>query len=127
MHSDPIADMLTRIRNAQAVKKPTVDIPISRLNSAIINILKTEGYVKDVLASGDMITIALLYDKNGKPKIKRLKRISKPGRRIYEGKRTLPSVLNERGIAVVSTSKGLMTNKQAKGQNLGGEIVCEVY
>ena len=127
MHSDPIADMLTRIRNAQAVKKPTVDIPISRLNSAIINILKTEGYVKDVLASGNIITIALLYDKNGKPKIKHLKRISKPGRRIYEGKRTLPSVLNERGIAVVSTSKGLMTNKQAKGQNLGGEIVCEVY
>jgi len=128
MHSDPIADMLTRIRNAQAVKAETVEILFSKVNLAILKLLKESKYIKDIrVDNGVKIEVFLTYNKNGQPKITHLKRISKPGRRIYVSKNKLPRVLNNYGVAIVSTSLGLMTNKQARQKGIGGEIICEIY
>jgi small subunit ribosomal protein S8 len=128
MHSDPIADMLTRIRNAQAVKVETVEILFSKVNVAILKLLKENNYIKDIkVDEGIKIEVFLAYKKDGQPQITHLKRISKPGQRIYVGKNKLPRVLNNYGIAIVSTSSGLMTNKQARQRGLGGEIICEIY
>lgn len=129
MHSDPIADALTRIRNAQIVKKTTVLVPFSKTNDAILTILKEQGYIKKCALSSDKLSIDvhLLYDKNGLPKIKHIKRISKPGRKIYAKKDKLPSVLNNFGLALISTNKGIITNKQAREMKLGGEVLCEIY
>ncbi|MDX9893140.1 MAG: 30S ribosomal protein S8 [Patescibacteria group bacterium] len=132
--TDPIADMLTRIRNAQAAAKPEVVLPFSKIKFAIAEILQQNGYIKKVtrLEAGkqdskfDQLKLELKY--SGKePAIASLKRISKPGHRVYVAKEELPSVLNNLGIAIISTSKGLMTNKEARKQNLGGEIICEIY
>lgn len=132
--TDPIADMLTRIRNAMAVKKPEVILPFSKIKLTIAEILKQHGYIKDVDVIDDgslgvsfkSIKIVLKY--NGKePAITYLKRISKPGLRRYTTKDELPVVLNNIGIAIISTSQGLMTNKEAKKLNLGGEVICEIY
>lgn len=131
--TDPIADMLTRIRNAMAVSKPEVVLPYSKLKFNIAQILKDSGYVKNVekidtgasSVAGDL-KIVLKY-KGKESAISNLKRISKPGRRVYASKDELPVVLNNLGIAIISTSQGLMTNKQAKKSNLGGEIICEIY
>lgn len=129
--TDPIADMLTRIRNAQAVHKATVLVPYSKLKHHLATIFKEEGYVRDVtkttLADKPMLSITLKYSTAGESVIHDLQRISKPGRRVYAGKQFLPYVLNNYGIAIVSTSHGLMTNKQARKQNLGGEVICEIY
>jgi small subunit ribosomal protein S8 len=136
--TDPIADMLTRIRNASAVKKHEVLLPMSKIKHEIAKILKVEGWVNDVeiikmpsaknkFSSFDELKIILKYKKSGRPTISSIKRISKPGLRIYANKDNLPVVLDNFGMAVISTSKGLMSNKEAKKQNLGGEVICEIY
>ena len=128
--TDPIADMLTRIRNALTVKKETVNIPVSNLKREIARILLEEGYVKDVKEEGEgyeaNLVITLKYA-DGKPVIGGLERVSKPGLRSYSGAKTMPKVLGGYGIAIVSTSKGIMTDKQAKAQNVGGEVLCFIY
>jgi small subunit ribosomal protein S8 len=135
--TDPIADMLTRIRNASAVKKSEVVLPMSKIKHELAKILEKEGWVQDVSVekfgqeSGktnfDQLKIGLRYKKTGKPAITSIKRISKPGLRIYVDKDNLPRVLNNHGIAVLSTSQGLMTNKEARKRGFGGEVLCEVY
>ena len=128
--TDPIADMLTRIRNALAVRKEKVEIPASNMKKAIANILLEEGYVSGVeFAENDHegnIVVTLKYA-NGKSVIGGLERVSKPGLRTYSGAKNLPKVLGGYGIAIVSTNKGIMTDKQAKAQNVGGEVLCYVY
>lgn len=135
--TDPIADMLTRIRNASAAKKSEVVLPMSKIKYSIAKILEKEGYVGSVNVEKseakknksfvfDELKIALKYD-NGKSVISSLKRISKPGLRVYVNRDELPRVLNNLGIAIISTSQGLMTNKEARRKNIGGEVVCEIY
>ncbi len=129
--TDPIADMLTRIRNALTVKKETVEIPASNMKRAIADIMLKEGYVKDVKEEDDgyngKLVITLKYAENRTPVINGLERASKPGLRQYSGAKTMPKVLGGYGIAIVSTNKGIMTDKQAKAQNVGGEVLCYVY
>lgn len=127
--TDPIADMLTRLRNALAVKKAEVIIPCSKIKLAIADILKKNGYIVDYEKTDDNygeIKVILKY-RDGKPAITFLKRISKPGRRVYVQKDELPVVLNSLGIAIISTPQGVMTNKSAKKAGIGGEILCEIY
>ena len=132
MTSDPIADMLTRIRNANTAKHDTVDIPSSKIKVAIADILVKEGYIVkyEIIEDGILKTIrvTLKYgaDKNEKI-ITGLKRISKPGLRVYAGKESLPKVLGGLGIAILSTSKGVMTDKEAAELKIGGEVLCYVY
>jgi len=127
--SDPISDMLTRIRNAQAVQKPTVIMPASKVKTGIAQVLKDEGYItdfRDVEIDGKPgLEITLRY-MQGKGVIETLKRVSSPGLRQYRGKDDLPKILNGLGIAVVSTSKGIMTDKAARSAGEGGEILCTV-
>jgi small subunit ribosomal protein S8 len=127
--TDPVADMLTRIRNAQSAAKAEVQMPSSKLKVAIGKVLKDEGYIEDysVVESGSKasLTIALKYYQ-GKPVIEQIRRISKPGLRIYRAKDDLPSVLGGLGVAIVSTSKGVMTDRTAKANGLGGEVLCTV-
>ncbi len=131
MNADPIADMLTRIRNAQSVKKSEVLIPFSRLKFEIAKILKHEDYIKELEKIEEtkfpQLKIILKYDKNKEPAIKNIERISKPARRVYVNKNKIPQVLNGLGIAIISTSQGLMTNKEAKRKGVGGEILCEIW
>jgi len=127
--TDPIADMLTRIRNASAVKKTEVVIPFSKIKFAIAELLVVEGYVGKVKKTDDnygQIIIKLKYI-DDESAIKNIKRISKAGRRVYVSKDKLPRVLRDLGISIISTSKGIMTNKQARKQGIGGEVLCEVY
>jgi len=126
--TDPIADMLTRIRNAAAIRKPEVVLPLSRVKFEIAKILEKEGYLAGVekTESKDGLTLKLKYGPDGSA-IRDIRRVSKPGRRVYAPKTGLPRVLNDIGVAIVSTSAGLMTNKEARKRGLGGEIVCEVY
>lgn len=135
--TDPIGDMLTRIRNASAVKKSDVTMPMSKLKLRVAEILEKEGWVQKVevikassdksKSSFDELRIVLKYKKSGKSSINSIKRISKPGLRIYAGKDELPKVLNNLGVAILSTSHGVMTNKEARKRKVGGEILCEVY
>jgi len=138
--TDPISDMLTRIRNASAVKKTEVVFPMSKIKFAIAKILEAEGWIQkaEILKGGldknsgkgsafDQLRIVLKYKKSGKPVITSLKRISKPGFKVYVNKNELPKVLNNLGIAVISTSQGLMTNKKARQKGMGGEVICEIY
>ena len=129
--TDPIADMLTRIRNANTAKHSTVDIPASNMKKAIAQILLDEGYIKSFEeiesdAQG-IIRITLKYDENGNRVIAGLKRISKPGLRIYAPKDELPKVLNGLGIALISTSKGIMTDKKARELGIGGEVLAYIW
>jgi len=132
MLTDPISDYLTRIRNAAAAGKRVVEIPASNLKKEMTKILFDQGYIlsykfEDTTAQGS-IKIALKYDKASKqPIIKKLERVSKPGLRKYVSNNELPRVLNGLGIAIVSTSKGVMTNKKASQENVGGEVLCYVY
>lgn len=127
--SDPIADMLTRIRNAQGVQKATVAMPSSKLKVAIANVLKDEGYIEGFAvsqASGKAeLKIGLKYYA-GRPVIERLERVSRPGLRIYKGKNQIPSVMNGLGVAIVSTPKGVMTDRKARATGVGGEVICYV-
>lgn len=129
--TDPIADMLTRIRNASDAKHKTVDVPASNMKRSIANILLEEGYIKSVEEikneNQGIIRITLKYDEKGAKVIAGLKRISKPGLRVYASKDELPKVLNGLGIALISTSKGIKTDKEAREQNLGGEVLAYVW
>lgn len=127
--TDPIADLLTRIRNAQTARKAEVSMGASKLKQAVVKVLKDEGYVADFRIAADggkaTMTIALKYF-DGRPVIDRLERISKPGLRIYRGKDELPKVLGGMGTVIVSTPKGVMTDKQARAIGQGGEVICIV-
>ena len=129
--TDPIADMLTRIRNASAAKHKTVDVPASKMKKAIADILYNEGYIKSVeeIANENqgILRIALKYDENGAKVIAGIKRISKPGLRVYASAEKLPKVLNGLGIALISTSKGIKTDKEARQEGLGGEVLAYVW
>lgn len=129
--TDPIADMLTRIRNASSSKFKTVDIPASNIKRAIADILFKEGYIKAYEEIKDdaqgIIRISLKYDDKGVKVISGLKRISKPGLRVYASKEELPRVLNGLGIALISTSKGIMTDREARKENLGGEVLAYIW
>jgi small subunit ribosomal protein S8 len=127
--SDPISDMLTRIRNAQAVQKTTVNIPASKVKTGIANVLKDEGYITDyreVTVDGKLALEVTLRYMQGKGVIETMKRVSRPGLRTYRGKDELPKILNGLGIAVVSTSQGIMTDAAARAAGQGGEILCVV-
>ena len=129
--TDPIADMLTRIRNANSAKHKEVDVPASNMKRAIAQILVDEGYIASFEEIKDekqgMLRVTLKYDENGKRVIAGLKRISKPGLRIYVNKDELPQVLNGLGIALISTSKGIKTDKEARKEGLGGEVLAYVW
>ena len=127
--SDPIADMLTRIRNAQLAEKASVSMPSSKLKVAIAAVLKDEGYIDDFAVrqadNKPALEIALKYYA-GRPVIERIERVSKPGLRVYKGKDDLPRVMNGLGVAIVSTPKGVMTDRKARASNVGGEVLCVV-
>ena len=129
--TDPIADMLTRIRNAIMVNKDTVEIPSSNMKKAIADIMLKEGYVSDVKLVEDgyngKLVLTLKYVGKGRSVINGLKRVSKPGLRAYAAVDTMPKVLNGLGIAILSTNKGIMTDKQAKAANVGGEVLCYIW
>jgi len=130
--TDPIADMLTRIRNANSSKHKTVDVPSSKMKLAIANILLNEGYIKaleEIKSENNqgIIRITLKYDEKGARVIDGLKRISKPGLRVYASRDELPQVLNGLGIALISTSKGIKTDKEARAEGLGGEVLAYVW
>ena len=127
--TDPIADMLTRIRNAQMVEQSIVAMPSSKVKLAIARVLKDEGYIDAFKVSGDdvkpMLEIALKYYA-GRPVIEKIERVSKPGLRIYRSKDDIPRVMNGLGIAIVSTSRGVMTDRKARATGVGGEVLCIV-
>jgi small subunit ribosomal protein S8 len=127
--SDPIADMLTRIRNAQQSEKQSVTVPASKLKAAIARVLKDEGYIEDFAvreSDGKRLMEINLKYYAGKPVIEKIERVSRPGLRIYRGSREIPTVMNGLGIAIVSTSKGVMTDRKARGLGVGGEVLCIV-
>ena len=124
--TDPIADMLTRIRNANQNRAPFCEIPTSKVKTEIAKILKDEGFIEDYKIDGNTTTLTLKY-KNKERVITGLKRISKPGLRVYAGALELPTVLNGLGIAIISTSKGIMTDKEARANSLGGEVIAYVW
>ena len=127
--SDPIADMLTRIRNAQATEKQSVVIPASKVKQAIAQVLKDEGYIEDFAVRRNdgkaVIEIGLKYYA-GKPVIEKIERVSRPGLRIYKGRDDIPRVMNGLGVAIVSTSRGVMTDRRARESGVGGEVLCVV-
>ena len=127
--SDPIADMLTRIRNAQSVEKTSVVMPSSKLKVAIAKVLKDEGYIDAFAVRGEAarpeLEIALKYYA-GKPVIERIERVSRPGLRIYKGRHDLPQVMNGLGVAIVTTPQGVMTDRKARQVGIGGEVLCYV-
>ena len=129
--TDPIADLLTRIRNANAVRHEVVEVPSSNVKKAVANILLQEGYIKNIEEYNDgvvpMMRLSLKYGSNKERVITGIKRISKPGLRVYAGKDELPTVLNGLGIAIISTSKGIMTDKEARKLSLGGEVVAYIW
>lgn len=130
--TDMIGDMLTRIRNAQRARKERVEMPFSKVRVAIARILEVNGYLGSFAVDGEgakaVLTIALLYRDHGRePVIRSLARESTPGHRVYRGAEELPRVLNDYGIAIISTSEGLMTNKEARKKGIGGEVICSVY
>jgi len=131
MMMDRIADMLTRIRNAQGARLEKVEMPASRMTNALAEILREEGYVQAVRAYNrkgrKQLRLTLRYDDEGKPVIREIDRVSKPGRRVYVGADELPRVKSGYGMAIVSTSRGVMTDKRARAAHVGGEILCTVF
>ncbi|MFN2482623.1 MAG: 30S ribosomal protein S8 [Pyrinomonadaceae bacterium] len=129
--TDPIADMLTRMRNAIASKHSRVDIPASKLKLEIARILKEEGYINNFVIKGEgvkrTLRIFLRYDTRGTSSITHLARVSRPGRRVYMGSTDIPKVLGGYGVNIVSTSRGLMSGKTARRENIGGEVLAEIY
>jgi small subunit ribosomal protein S8 len=141
MNTDTISDMLTRIRNGLLAKKPEVVLPYSNFKHSLAKVLQSEGYIKNVEVSAKggttsggkendgfkNLTLTLKYDQTGVPVISEIKRVSKPGQRIYSGRMEIPSVMGGMGTTIISTSKGLMTDKQARKNKIGGEIVCQIW
>ena len=131
MHSDPIADMLTRIRNGMAARHHKVEIPGSKVKIELARILKEEGYVANYRVATDhnkkTLKVYLKYRPDNRPVITRLTRVSKPGRRVYVDAQRIPRVIGGMGVSVLTTSKGVMTGRQAKGLGIGGEVLCTVY
>ena len=131
MNTDPIADMLTRIRNASMVGLLNVSMPSSKLKVELAKLLKSEGFITDYEVKEEghfkVLSITLKYDSKNKPVISKLQRVSKPGLRSYCKAQNLPQVLGGLGVAIVSTSKGLMTDRKARKENVGGEVLCYVY
>lgn len=129
--TDPVADLLTRIRNALLAKHDRLDVPSSKLKRNIVALLKDEGYIEDfeIIENKpqDTLRVFLRYSRQGIPALRRLSRVSKPGRRVYRGADDIKPVLNGLGVAIVSTSKGLLTDKQAREMRVGGEILCELW
>ena len=129
--TDPISDMLARIRNAVAAKHSRVDVPASKLKLEIARILKEEGYVNNFVVKGEgakkIVRIFLRYDARGTSSITHLQRVSRPGRRVYVGSHQIPRVLGGYGVNIVSTSRGLMSGKTARRENIGGELLAQVY
>ena len=129
--TDPIADMLTRVRNALAANKETVEVPSSNMKKAIAGILLNEGYVSNVEFKEDgyngKLLLTLKYVGKKKPVINSLKRVSRPGLRVYSDVETMPKVMDGLGIAILSTNKGILTDRQAKSQNVGGEVLCYIW
>ncbi|MGI6392897.1 MAG: 30S ribosomal protein S8 [Candidatus Izemoplasmatales bacterium] len=129
--TDPVADMLTRIRNANQMKQKTVDVPASKLKAEILTVLKQEGYINDFqLVKGDVqgtLKVTLKYLQNEERAVRGLKKISKPGLRVYAKTDDLPRVLNGLGIAIVSTSQGIMTDREARNKQIGGEVLAYVW
>ena len=132
MLTDPLADMLTRIRNANKAKFEKVDIPSSRLKASVVKLLKREGYIRDfkVLSSDNnkkTLRILLHYDEQNQPIVAGLKRVSRPSLRVYARKNTIPSVMNGLGLAILSTPKGVITDREARDLNVGGEVLCFIW
>lgn len=131
MMTDPIADMLTRIRNAVGVERPYVDMPISKVKRGLADVLKREGYIWDwqelEAQPVTQLRIELKYGPNGERVIQRIRRISKPGRRIYTKAKDLKPILDGLGISIISTSRGVVSDREARQRNLGGEVLCEVW
>ena len=131
MMTDPIADMLTRIRNAVRVEKSHIDIPLSKLKKGLAEVLKREGYIWDweeVEAEPfGLLRLYLKYGPNGERVIQKIRRVSKPGRRVYSGSAKLKPVLNGLGITIISTSRGVISDREARQRKLGGEVLCEVW
>lgn len=129
--SDPIADMLTSIRNASGALKPTVQVPHSSMKAEVAKILKTEGYIQDYTTEGEkgkrVLCMYLKYDADNRPLIRGLKRISTPGRRHYVSFKEIPRVLGGIGVAILSTSTGLLTDQEARKQHTGGEVLCHIW
>ena len=127
--SDPVADMLTRIRNGQRADKASVSVPLSKFKVSIASVLKEEGYVQDYTIAGEGVTKQLVIDLKyymGRPVIDKIKKISRPGLRIYKSAEQLPRVIGGMGIAIISTSKGVMTDRTAREHGQGGEVICTV-
>jgi small subunit ribosomal protein S8 len=133
MMTDPIADMLTRIRNAVRVERPRVDMPLSKVKRGLAEVLKREGYIWDWReeeeqdAPAKVLLIDLKYGPNGERVIRHIRRISKPGRRVYSSSGRLRPVLDGLGISIISTSRGVISDREARQRNLGGEVLCEVW
>jgi small subunit ribosomal protein S8 len=131
MMTDPIADMLTRIRNAVRVERPVVEMPLSKVKRGLAEVLKREGYIWDWeeldAQPGKQLRLHLKYGPNGEMVIRHIKRVSKPGRRIYSGADRLRPVLNGLGISIISTSRGVISDREARQRNLGGEVLCELW
>ena len=131
MMTDPIADMLTRIRNAVRVERPHVDMPISKVKRGVAEVLKREGYIWDWKQIEDEpvshLRLELKYGPNGERVIQTIKRVSKPGRRVYTRAKDLRPVLNGLGISVISTSRGVISDREARQRNLGGEVICQLW
>ena len=131
MMTDPIADMLTRIRNAVRIERPHVDMPLSKVKRGLADVLKREGYIWDWsevdAQPAKQLRLELKYGPNGERVIRRIKRVSKPGKRVYIGAKSLRPILNGLGIAVISTSRGVISDREARQRNLGGEVLCELW
>lgn len=131
MMTDPIADMLTRIRNGVSVERPHVEMPLSKVKRGVADVLKREGYIWDWQEiEGQPIgqlRLDLKYGPNGERVIRKIRRVSKPGRRVYSRAKDLEPVLNGLGISVISTSRGVLSDREARQQNLGGEVLCEIW
>lgn len=131
MMTDPIADMLTRIRNAVSVERPLVEMPLSKVKKGVAEVLKREGYIWDWATEDakpvDQLKIELKYGPSGEQVIRKIRRISKPGCRVYSRAKDLRPVLNGLGISILSTSQGVMSDREARQQKLGGEVLCEVW
>lgn len=131
MVTDPIADMLTRLRNGMQASRPRVDIPASKLKIELARILKEEGYVQNYRVADEdgkrTIKVYLKYRPDGRPVVSEIKRVSKPGRRVYADSKHLPRVIGGLGVSILTTSRGVMTGKQAKAAGVGGEVLCSVY